>query len=352
MQRYFLGGNTAVGFYGFYEREIDASCKAILIKGGAGTGKSSLMKHISRECGARGIEREEWYCSGDPDSLDGVFMPDKKLLVMDATAPHLFDPKMPIVKEKIVNLADHICEASVAPHRTEIDNFLNNKIRCYTRAYEHLNICFGIKKQIDSLYCTSLDKAAVVAFAASFAQQIREREMRCGIANKQVFRKDGRDLFFNAITPNGMVAFYDHLRDKEVVLVRGGLPSLAAFFSQLSALLPEATRFHDPLVPEELIGVVFKSFAVVSDVGHLKNEVSEIVDLSAYEGSYDKYLAEASESRLALEIGEAVDCLSQARMNHLEIERFYIPAMDFQGVNAARDAIENELFELCNNVES
>ncbi len=347
MQRYFLGGNTAVGYYGFYEREIDASYKAILIKGGAGTGKSSLMKHISRECGARGIEREEWYCSGDPDSLDGVFLPDIKLLVMDATAPHLFDPKMPIVKEKIVNLADHICEASITPYRTEIEKLVNNKKRCYTRAYEHLNICFYIKKEIDSVYGTSLDKPSVVAFAASFAEQIRERERQCVMLSKQVCREDGRDLFFNAITPNGVVAFYDHLRDKEIILVRGGPPSLATFFSQLSALLPEATRFHNPIVPEQLSGVVYKSFAVVSDVGHLKNEVSEIVDLSVYEGLYDKYLAELSESRLASEISAAVDCLSQARMNHLEIERFYISAMNFQGVNDARDAIENELFEIC-----
>ena len=46
MERYFLGSNTYKGFYGFYGTETARIGQVYLIKGGAGTGKSSLMKKV------------------------------------------------------------------------------------------------------------------------------------------------------------------------------------------------------------------------------------------------------------------------------------------------------------------
>ncbi|MBO7151913.1 MAG: hypothetical protein J6V77_03650 [Clostridia bacterium] len=52
MERYFLGSNTHSGFAGFYDEVTDNINRVYLLKGGAGTGKSSLMKKVLK----RGVE--------------------------------------------------------------------------------------------------------------------------------------------------------------------------------------------------------------------------------------------------------------------------------------------------------
>ena len=91
MEKYFLGGNTAFGFRGFHDAEIARADRAILLKGGPGTGKSSLMKRIAREAAERGMDTEMWMCSGDPSSADGVYIKDLDTVVADATSPHAVD---------------------------------------------------------------------------------------------------------------------------------------------------------------------------------------------------------------------------------------------------------------------
>ena len=49
MERFFLGGNTGSGFAGYYTGERERADRVFLIKGGPGTGKSSLMKKIGKK---------------------------------------------------------------------------------------------------------------------------------------------------------------------------------------------------------------------------------------------------------------------------------------------------------------
>ena len=46
MERFFLGGNTAYGFRGFYDGELARADNVVLLKGAPGTGKSTLIKGI------------------------------------------------------------------------------------------------------------------------------------------------------------------------------------------------------------------------------------------------------------------------------------------------------------------
>ncbi len=87
---YFLGANSPQGFYSLMDQLIDpAEANAIyILKGGAGCGKSSLMKEIGKKAEELGEKPEYIYCSGDPDSLDGLVLPDCKVALVDGTAPH------------------------------------------------------------------------------------------------------------------------------------------------------------------------------------------------------------------------------------------------------------------------
>ena len=50
------------------------------------------MKKVAEECEKRGLFNEKLWCSSDPDSLDGVFIPEKHCSVCDGTAPHVVEP--------------------------------------------------------------------------------------------------------------------------------------------------------------------------------------------------------------------------------------------------------------------
>ncbi len=89
VKRVFPGGNTAVGFYSFYDYIITPDATRILvIKGGPGVGKSTFMRRIADEMVERGFDVELHHCSSDNSSLDGVVIPQIGVALIDGTAPH------------------------------------------------------------------------------------------------------------------------------------------------------------------------------------------------------------------------------------------------------------------------
>ena len=88
--QYFLGGNTPSGFYSLYHQLSDPErFRALyIIKSGPGSGKSSLMRRVGRHAKAAGLETVEVLCSGDPDSLDALILPQLRAAIVDGTAPH------------------------------------------------------------------------------------------------------------------------------------------------------------------------------------------------------------------------------------------------------------------------
>lgn len=93
--QYFLGGNTPAGFYSLYHQLSDPDrIRALyIIKGGPGSGKSTLMRRIERHAHAAGLETEQVLCSGDPDSLDGLVLPQLGAALVDGTAPQEVVPE-------------------------------------------------------------------------------------------------------------------------------------------------------------------------------------------------------------------------------------------------------------------
>ena len=86
----FLGANSGGGFYSLYDQLLNARLDDLLIiKGGPGCGKSSFMRRVAE----RGAERDYKIiyvnCSGDPDSLDGVLIPELRIGLVDGTSPHV-----------------------------------------------------------------------------------------------------------------------------------------------------------------------------------------------------------------------------------------------------------------------
>ena len=107
IKNYFPGGNTPAGFYSFYQYLPYKTDQVFIIKGGPGTGKSTLMKKIGYLMQEKGYDLEFHWCSSDNDSLDGVVIPRLGTAIFDGTAPHLIDPLHPGAVDTIINLGDY-----------------------------------------------------------------------------------------------------------------------------------------------------------------------------------------------------------------------------------------------------
>lgn len=91
LPKYFLGANTPSGFVSRFDHlyDPDDGWFAYILKGGPGTGKSTLMKRAAKEACSAQIKTELIYCSSDPHSLDAVIFPEIKVCIVDGTAPHV-----------------------------------------------------------------------------------------------------------------------------------------------------------------------------------------------------------------------------------------------------------------------
>ena len=122
---FFLGANSANGFYSLY----DEFCREkggyfYLIKGGPGGGKSSFMRTIAETAESKGYDTEIVYCSGDPDSVDAVYITSLGIGWIDATSPHITEPEFFGVCSCYVNLGQFCA-------RTE-----NQDIEIYSKLYK------------------------------------------------------------------------------------------------------------------------------------------------------------------------------------------------------------------------
>lgn len=91
----FLGVNSEAGFYSLFEDFINKRSRVYVIKGGPGTGKSTLMRSIGKQAEQRGLEVEYLHCSSDPASLDGIFVKELGACMVDGTPPHVLEPPYP-----------------------------------------------------------------------------------------------------------------------------------------------------------------------------------------------------------------------------------------------------------------
>ena len=92
--QYFLGANSPTGFYSLYPELIQPErARAIyILKGGPGCGKSTLMRRVGARMEEEGLDTEYILCSGDPDSLDALLLPQLGVALVDGTAPHAAAP--------------------------------------------------------------------------------------------------------------------------------------------------------------------------------------------------------------------------------------------------------------------
>ena len=157
--RYFAASNSSRGFKNYFQEVFSGVDTLYVVKGGPGTGKSSFMKRCSKHAEERGYSVENYCCSSDADSLDGVLIFDgeRKIGVLDGTAPHIWEPKLVGAIERTVNLGDFWDERLLASQKNEISALTRKKETAYNKAYTYLRSCGNLRTVIDMLLRDTVD---------------------------------------------------------------------------------------------------------------------------------------------------------------------------------------------------
>lgn len=164
-KRYFLGANTAQGFYSLYDELAMQSGFLWILKGGPGCGKSSFMRRVGMAAEAAGHEVEYILCSGDPDSLDGVYITDLGVAYADGTAPHVLEPKYIGADSNYVNLGIHLDQNALKGKLSELESLQRAYRAKYAEAYAALAEAKALHDRLEAVYHPCVDFAGIDAVA-------------------------------------------------------------------------------------------------------------------------------------------------------------------------------------------
>lgn len=140
--RYFAASNGENGFHSFYPEVFDdALSRVVILKGGPGTGKSSLMRQAARRAASHGYAVEEIRCSSDPDSLDGILgrTAQDSFAMLDGTAPHVTEMTLPGARDALLNLGEFWSETQLRAQRADIAAQVQQRAALYRRLYGYLS---------------------------------------------------------------------------------------------------------------------------------------------------------------------------------------------------------------------
>ena len=310
---FFLGANSAEGFYGLYDQLLDARLyDLIILKGTPGCGKSTFMRRAAAALEERGLETVYIHCSGDPDSLDGVIAPAIRTAIVDGTAPHVLEPRYALAHERYVDLSQ-CCDSAAAK---EVANGLTALTDAYRASYR--------------------------------AAGIAARELKGGGETQ------GRaaDVFLGGLTCQGRVCRFDSVdalcpRVYELCDSYGlAAPVLRRLRDAALEAGEDVLACRDPLRPAEIAHLLIpaRGLAFVTTGEGVRYEGKPYrrlrVDAMAEEKltrAEKAHLRFIRRVRRALE-EEAVASLKRAKRGHDALEALYRPCVDFDAVGALCDA--------------
>ena len=337
-EKYFLGSFSPEGFKGSFGEEIKKSdFKTVILKGGAGTGKSSLMKKVSAHFKDKD-EVVEFYCSSDPNSLDAVLLKSRKRIIVDGTSPHIFEPTFPGVKEKILNLGDCWDERKLCVSSDKIIDITKEHKKHMERTKRYVKALSSIFQDTYSIAYESILTSKLNGFVERLIKKLAVKKSN---ENGEISTRQ-----LSALTPQGYKTLTDTLEGYEVFLLKDSffagsdmiLKALSDIFvSRGKDVFVSPLNIFDNTVYEHILIPQLKlAFVSSNPLTTLKLENVKVINVHRF---YDKQFISQRKARLKLNKKACCDLTLEASRSmktalkiHDELEKYYILAMDFDKV--------------------
>lgn len=336
--RYFLGANSRYGFRSLYQGfcKAEDDCFLHVIKGGPGCGKSSFMGRIGSAAEAEGLDVEYIHCSGDPDSLDGVYIPALGVGYVDGTAPHALDPALPGCGGMYLDLGRFYNSAALRPDLSSVAQLSRRYKGLYAAAYSSIAAAAAAMPRCVPGLCSEEELEKIYKKAGGFAK--REFKGPGGAAHCS-------EKFIDALSCRGRVFMSDTVNSLcERVCILDNELGLGHIF--LSALLPHAGEkglsaivCRDCIDPELIFALLMPeiSLAVICAApGQEFEEAYRRIRLDSIPCSERlktlRPLLRQSKRLSRETLSLSCRTLEEAKALHDELEAIYNSHVDFDGV--------------------
>lgn len=339
MAEFFAGVNTEKGFMGFPREYFSSLSRLYIIKGTAGSGKSTLMKRIGEECEKMGFTVHRVRCSSDPDSLDGIILPEKNAGIADGTSPHLLDADTPIAREILVDAGRFMDEKKL--DKEGVILYSRKKKECYSRAYSFISCGVTANRVCSDIVSASLDKTKLFSFGERFFKKHIATPKKGTVHTRISVAFTGRGTRILDSFPQAEGVFTLRGGRGTEHLLLNAMYELGATEKADMYISPDATdsrringiyftekRVYITLLPQEKgTEINMARFFLPNQYAEVKSALKEARELA--KNAYT--LAEKN--------------LAAAALCHRELEKRYISAMDFEPLEQEYNRILKGLTE-------
>ena len=331
----FLGANTGCGFNSLYEEYIGNLDlrRTYVLKGSAGCGKSSLMKRLAAHAAGIGTPTIRGLCSGDPDSLDGLVLPELKTAFFDGTSPHVLEPSLVGQEGFYLDLSRF--------YRTPADGLeaWNDAYReHYRKAYRYLAAASALEEVVR---CGEDTRLAIRRRAETLAGATLGRGKGSGGL---------RRFYTDAFTCKGLVSLEDSRRAIAPRLVAlSGSPERTDLFLQayLQAALNRGREVFLCPAPRERRRIAHLllpelGFGITTGEGDRRIHLERLGPPPSQEEKAEQRRLEKTQASL---LAAAQNELSLAKADHDRMEEAARPFIDFDGVDALTEELIGKVFD-------
>ena len=338
---FFLGAHTPRGYLARID-QLDGCThdRKIILKGGPGTGKATLISRVAEQVPSDSIE---WlHCPASPGSYDGVILTRgaRRAVIFDGTPPHTVEPRYPGVVETLLNLGDCLDESLLEPDREAIIALSEREQDLVARVHRFLAAAGSLLGDTTRLALNAVD----IEKLERFIDRICHKELSCGSGAGERVR------FLTALTRDGVVAAgtspWDlcekiYLIDDEHGAVSGLLlagirrRALASQYEVITCSCPMAPfgKIDHLLIPEAGIGFMTQNRihpTFTSDLRHINSR--RFMDMDTL--GLRRQRVSFNRKAIAELLGESSRLFGEAADTHAALEAFYRHAMDFDRADA------------------
>lgn len=351
---YFASANGYTGFRSYFDAiyKSEAFEKIIILQGGPGSGKSTLIKKAASIAQAHGLYHEILRCSSDTNSLDGAIIEhkNKRVAILDGTAPHIRGQEIAGIVDEIFNIGDFFDIGKLQKHKNEIFSLNASKRSEYSKAYSKLKYSSFFDINIKAEISTHFNIKLADRFIDSIINELDQRSSRS--KPSKITIPLGVRLI-GSFSKNG-----EHMLNTPIHFGMHALSILGNFGEELIFIKHFAERLKNK-------GFSIIEFPTALDGNYLDCVICEQLDLcitSLKNGiqsvNANDFLTNGSKSLLAeiqrpMELcdefkKEAIGHLYSASEYHAELEKIYTPCVDFSSMNEKMQNIYENLFSSLN----